>query len=114
MASCVAAHSTLADMQSVPVDTVAAIRMDQSIVDAKLQALRVFIRILVENRGWLDQQHMPAFYSAGYKPGHVMDVLVGIAQKTMSDFTNHIAQTPLDGAFQARAGKPESKTADYS
>ncbi len=104
---CVAAHSMLAEMQSVPADAVAAIRTDQPISDAKLQALRVFVRTLLESRGWLDQQDMQTFYAAGYKPEHVLDVLVGVAQKTMSNFTNHIAQTPLDDAFKAHAWESE-------
>lgn len=30
----------------------------------------------------------------------MMDILVGVAQKTLSNFTNHIADTPLDQAFE--------------
>jgi uncharacterized peroxidase-related enzyme len=110
---CVAAHSTLADMKGVPADIVAAIRSDQAIKDSKLQALRVFVRTVVKNRGWLDEPDLQAFYSAGYRPVHVMDVLVGVAQKTMSNFTNHIAKTPLDDAFKAHAWAPEKGTAGY-
>lgn len=103
---CVAAHSALAEMQNVSADIVAAIRNDQAIQDPKLQALRVFVSSLMENRGWMNEQHMQAFYAAGYKPENVMDVLVGVAQKTMSNFTNHIAKTPLDDAFKAHAWEP--------
>lgn len=100
---CVAAHSALAAMQNVPADVVEAIRSDQAVADARLQALRAFVRTVVENRGWLDEHDMQAFFNAGYKPGHVMDVLVGVAQKTLSNFTNHIAGTPLDDAFKPYA-----------
>lgn len=100
---CVAAHSALAEMQAVPADVVEAIRDGQAIADSKLQALREFVRVVVEKRGWLEAQDQQAFYAAGYQPRHVMDVLVGVAQKTMSNFTNHIAQTPLDNAFKAYA-----------
>jgi uncharacterized peroxidase-related enzyme len=111
---CVAAHSALADMQAVPADIVAAIRSDQEIQNARLQALRVFVRTVVENRGWLDERDLQAFYSAGYRPENVMDVLVGVAQKTMSNFTNHIAQTPLDDAFKAHVWEPPAqRTASY-
>jgi uncharacterized peroxidase-related enzyme len=107
---CVAAHSALADMQQIPADIVDAIRNDQPINDNKLQALRIFVRILIENRGWLDERDLQAFYAAGYQPGHVMDVLLGVAQKTMSNFTNHIAQTPLDDAFKAHEWEPAEGT----
>jgi len=49
----------------------------------------------------------------GYNPEHVMDVLVGVAQKTMSNFTNHIAQTPLDDAFKAHAWAPAQGSTNF-
>lgn len=100
---CMAAHSAIADMQKISADVVAAIRHDQPIADAKLEALRQLVKQLVEKRGWLEEADMQAFLRAGYEPSHVMDVLVGVAQKTLSNFTNHIATTPLDAAFQAYA-----------
>jgi uncharacterized peroxidase-related enzyme len=78
---CVAAHTMLAEMQHIPADVVRAIRTDRPIADNRLQALRVFVRNLVDKRGWLDDQDVQAFYAAGHQPQHVMDVLVGIAQK---------------------------------
>ncbi len=104
---CVAAHSVIAGMQDVSADIVEAIRNDQPIADARLQALRQFTHLLMENRGWATEDDMQPFLSAGYEPAHAMDVLVGIAQKTMSNFTNHIVGTPLDDAFAAQAWEPK-------
>lgn len=110
----VMAHSpALAEMQNVPAEGVAAIRADQPIADARLQALRVFVRRVLEQRGWIDQQDLEAFHAAGYGPGSVLDVLVGIAQKTLSNFTNHIAHTPLDEAFKPYAWHPEAGKTGY-
>lgn len=108
---CVAAHSALAEMQNIPADVVEAIRLNRVIADTKLQSLRVFVNELLENRGLLDERAMRAFYAAGYKPAQVLDVLVGVAQKTMSNFTNHIAQTPLDDAFKAHAWEAKHDSA---
>lgn len=104
---CMAAHSAIAAMQQLPEDVVAAIRNDEVIADAKLQALRTLVLQLVDQRGWVSESELQAFYTAGYEPSHVLDVLVGMAQKTMSNFTNHIAQTPLDQAFTEHAWTPE-------
>jgi AhpD family alkylhydroperoxidase len=103
---CMAAHSVAAEMQQVPADVVAAIRTDHPIADAKLQALRVYVNRLIEKRGWIDEQEMGEFLAAGYAPSHALDVLVGVGQKTLSNFTNHIAQTPLDTAFEQHAWAP--------
>lgn len=104
---CMAAHSLAADMQNVPGDVVEAIRNDQPIPDTRLEALRRFVTSLVEQRGWLPQAEFDAFLSAGYSPAQLLDVLVGVAQKTLSNFTNHIAATPLDQPLTARAWAPK-------
>lgn len=104
---CVAAHSAIAGMQKVPKDVVSAIRNGEPFADEKLQALRNLVIALLNRRGWLEQADRDAFLAAGYKPRHVLDVLVGIAQKTMSNYTNHLAGTPLDEMFRAFAWQGE-------
>ena len=34
---------------------------------------------------------------------HSMEVLVGVTQKTLSNYTNHLAETPVDPAMKAHA-----------
>jgi len=103
---CMAAHTAIAGMQNVEPDIVQAIRDDVLIEDNKLQALRHFTRLMIEKRGWADDADVQAFLDAGYKESHILDILVGVAQKTLSNFTNHIAKTPLDEAFSAVAWQP--------
>ncbi len=105
---CVAAHTVIAGMQKVDDAVVQAIRDDLPIADDKLQALRHFTQLLVENRGWLPDEDVQVFIDAGYTQQHVLDILVGIAQKTLSNYTNHLAGTPLDEAFNPAAWQPKS------
>jgi len=79
---CMAAHSTVALMHKVPA----------SIIDA--------LRDGVRNRGHATDKEVQAFLDAGYTRTHIFDVLVGIGMKTLANYTNHIADTPLDVAFQ--------------
>lgn len=102
---CMAAHTAIASMQSVDSAVVQALRDNQPLTDSKLQALREFTQLLIKNRGWADETDILAFLSAGYEESHILDVLVGIAQKTLSNFTNHLAKTPLDDAFSEVAWK---------
>jgi AhpD family alkylhydroperoxidase len=97
---CMAAHSAAAEMQKVPVDVVEAIRTDRPIADPKLEALRLYVNRLLEKRGWLEETEMGAFLAAGFSPSQALDVLVGIGQKTLSNYTNHLAGTPLDAVFE--------------
>ncbi len=99
---CVAAHSTIAGMQKVPADVVAAIRDDRPIADARLEALRGFATAVVEQRGWVSEAQIEAFLAAGYEKRRVLDVILATALKTLSNYTNHVAETPLDPAFSGQ------------
>ena len=100
---CMAAHSTISQMTGVPGDVVESLRSGSPIADPKLNALANFTRALVQNGGNVDAADVDAFLAAGYTNQHALEVLVGIAQKTISNFTNHLAQTPKDDAFAANA-----------
>lgn len=103
---CVAAHSVVANMQKVPSDVVEAIRNDLPIADSKLQALRVFTTAVVDKRGRISDDDIAAFLAAGYKNAQVLEVILGISFKILSNYTNHIADTPLDSAFKRKAWTP--------
>lgn len=100
---CVAAHSVIAAMQRVPADVVEAIRRDTPIADGKLEALRRFTTAVVRSRGWPSREDTAMFVAAGYGAQQVLEVVLGVGMKTLSNYTNHVAGTPLDQAFSAAA-----------
>ena len=104
---CVAAHSAIADMHGVPGDVVEAIRDGRPIDDPGLEALRDFTRKIVERRGWVDEADIDAFTGAGFDRHQVLEVILGVAMKTISNYANHIADTPLDDAFANHAWAPK-------
>ena len=99
---CMAAHTTMSKRQKLPEDVIQALRDNTPIADAKLEALRVFTRAVFHKRGWVDQADLDAFYAAGYEKHHVLEVVVGLAFKTISNYTNHVVDTPVDDAFAER------------
>lgn len=101
-AYCVAAHSTMAAGERVAEDVIAALRDGEPIADARLEALRRFVVILVESRGWASDADVQSFIAAGFSRQQVVEVLLGITQKTLSNYVNHLADTPLDDAFAPR------------
>lgn len=103
---CMAAHSVIAGMQQVPDAVIDAIRNDRPIEDARLEALRKFTSTMVEKRGWLADEDLAAFLKAGFDSAQVLEVILAISFKTISNYVNHIADTPLDGAFAARKWRP--------
>lgn len=101
---CVSAHSFLADKASgVPVAVTDAIREDRNVPDVKLGALSAFTRQLVSTRGRPTRQEAEAFLAAGYSEVQVLYLILAIAVKTISNYSNHIFETPLDEAFASRA-----------
>lgn len=109
---CMSAHTAIAGMSDVPQQVIDAIRDDEPIEDEKLEALRTFTRKVVDSRGWLDEADLEAFFAAGYGRQQALEVLVGVAMKTLSNYTNHIAGTEIDEAFEKMAWRaPESKVA---
>ena len=107
---CVGAHSAIAQMQKVPVDVIRSIRDDRVIANDKLEALRRFTTLVVEKRGWLTEGDTKEFLDAGYSRRQIVEVLLGVAMKTISNYTNHVAGTELDEAFADHAWRPEAAT----
>jgi uncharacterized peroxidase-related enzyme len=93
---CMAGHSNLSRMAGVDADHIAAVRDNRPIADAKLEALRRFAATVTRQRGAVSEAVVGAFKAAGYSNQSVLDVLVLAATKLISNYTNHIADTPLD------------------
>jgi alkylhydroperoxidase family enzyme len=100
---CMAAHSFISANSGVPADVVAALRNNTPIADAKLEALRQFAIVMVTSRGWPEGNDVQALINAGYSQQTVLEVVLGISLKVMSNYTNHVVQTPVDSAFAAHA-----------
>ncbi|MFQ4142055.1 carboxymuconolactone decarboxylase family protein [Chlorogloeopsis sp. ULAP02] len=97
---CMAAHSGLAKMIGMPVDYIQALRNGTPLNHPKLQALHHFTQRMIQTRGWIKDSEIEEFLAAGYNKRQVLEVILGIAIKIMHNYTNHIAQTPLDREFQ--------------
>lgn len=100
---CMAAHSVISGMQGVPADVVAGLRDGTPLADPRHEALRRFTHAMVATRGRPTSEEVDAFHAAGYDGQAGLEVILGISLKTLSNYTNHLADTPLDAAFQPQA-----------
>ena len=73
--------------------------------DAKLEALRVFAEQVNVSRGRPTTAEVDALLAAGYTNRTVLEVVLGTSMKVLSNYTNHITETPLDDAFAGNAWK---------
>jgi len=96
---CMAAHTSIMQMAKVPEDVIASLRENTPIADPKLEALRIFAEKINLTRGRPEDSAIEALLAAGYTKQTVFEVIVGTAYKVLSNYTNHIAETPLDKAF---------------
>ncbi|QXP62264.1 MULTISPECIES: carboxymuconolactone decarboxylase family protein [unclassified Polaribacter] len=97
---CVPAHTGIAKMMKVDDAIIEALRNETPLADEKLEALRTFTLIITRNRGHVSPEELSTFYAAGYTERSVLDIILGLSQKVISNYTNHIANTPVDAAFQ--------------
>lgn len=102
---CVPAHTGIAKMMKVDDAIIDALRNQTPLADAKLEALRTLTLSITRNRGNVSQADLEAFYTAGYGEQQVLEIILGLSQKVISNYTNHIANTPVDEAFQKFAWK---------
>lgn len=109
-AYCVGAHSAVAQMVRMPDGILAELREQRPLSDRKLNALRTLVLSMMRHRGWVPEQDLEHFVAAGYTRRHVLDVITLLALKTLSNYVNHIAQTPLDPQFASQAWNAKAAT----
>ena len=93
---CMPWHTLLAKKVRMDARSIEALRTGARLPDQKLEALRTFARTLIANRGKVSQAELDAFFAVGYTEVQAMEVILGLAVKLMSNYTNSIAGTPLD------------------
>ena len=97
---CVPAHTGIAHGMKVDSALTEALRNQEPMPTAKLQALFDMTITLVRNRGHVTQAELDQFYAAGYTEQQVLEIILGLSQKVISNYTNHIANTPIDEPFK--------------
>jgi len=99
---CVPAHSTiLKNMLKIDSQTVSDVREGQTLSDNRLNALVNFTRDVVRHRGRLPAESIEHFLNAGFRKEQILEVLVGVSLKTISNYIDHISPVELDSAFAA-------------
>ena len=97
---CVPAHTGIAKSMNVSDEISNALRDETPLPTSKLEALRDFTLAMLRQRGDVDENQLQDFYAAGYTQQNVLEIILGLSQKVMSNYTNHVAQTPVDEAFK--------------
>ncbi len=109
---CVAAHSFLARNAAKLDDAnLQALRNGTALPDRRLDALAQFTRAVVNERGWVGGAALEAFLGAGFSKAQVLEVITGVALKTLSNYANHVLETPVNAQFEAETWNGKAQAA---
>ena len=97
---CVPAHTGIAKSMGVSDEITDALRDETPLPNDRLEALRTFTLAVVRERGNVDAAAVESFLEAGFTRRQVLEVVLGVSQKVMSNYVNHIAETPVDKPFE--------------
>lgn len=109
---CVPAHTGIAHMMKVDAALTEALRNGTAMPTEKLQVLHDTTLYMVRNRGHLTDAEVEAFYAAGYTQRQLLEIVLGLSQKVMSNYINHLAKIPVDKSFEKFAWRKSNSTID--
>jgi alkylhydroperoxidase family enzyme len=72
------------------------IRSGKASFDAKLDALARLVHDMVVSKGHPDQARVDAFLAAGWTKGNLVDAIVVIGDKTVTNYLHGATHVPVD------------------
>jgi len=93
---CLSAHTAIGKMQGFTDEQVLEVRRAEIKFDAKLDALAKLVKGIAENQGHADPQLVENFYAAGYNKGSLMDVVIAVGDKIISNYVFALTEVPID------------------
>lgn len=93
---CLAAHTAIGKMNGFTEEQIVEFRQGFSSSDVRLNALASFARQVSLQRGQLDAAVTDQFLAAGFTQENLIDTLLLIGDKTISNLINNVTQIPVD------------------
>jgi uncharacterized peroxidase-related enzyme len=93
---CVPAHTMLAKMNGFNDEQILEIRRVQISFNDKYAALAKFVKETTVNRGRPSENAYDTFFEAGYTKANLVDVMMIIGDKIISNYLHNITQIPVD------------------
>lgn len=93
---CQSAHTVLGKMNGFTEEQILEIRGGSAAFDAKLDALAKFTKSVVENKGNATQTAKDAFFAAGYNEANMIDVVIVVGDKVISNYIHNLTGFAID------------------
>jgi AhpD family alkylhydroperoxidase len=93
---CLSAHTVIGGMVGFKLEQVLEIRRGGASFDTKLDALARLVKNIATERGHADLALVQAFFDAGWTQENLVDVIVVIGDKTVTNYLHGTTQVPVD------------------
>jgi AhpD family alkylhydroperoxidase len=93
---CLAAHTVIGGMVGFTAEQVLEVRGGSASFDTKLDALAKLTKNIAINRGHADSAVVDAFFAAGWTDENLVDTIVTIGDKTVTNYLHGVTKVPVD------------------
>ncbi len=93
---CLAAHTAIGKMNGFSDSEILSIRGGAAPFDAKLDALAHFVLSTVQKQGRATQEAKDEFFSGGYTEENLIDVVMVIGDKIISNYIHNLTGFAVD------------------
>jgi AhpD family alkylhydroperoxidase len=93
---CLAAHTVIGGMVGFKPEQIVEIRHGGASWDAKLDALAKLVKNIASERGHADPALVDAFFAAGWTQENLVDAIVVIGDKTVTNYLHGTTKVPVD------------------
>ncbi len=96
---CQAVHEWIGRKVGIPAADLETIREGGEPADEGLATVVRATRQLLEKKGWLETSTLRALVQQGISRARLYEIIALVGLKTISNYINHIAHTPIDEQF---------------
>lgn len=93
---CLAAHTALGKMNGFSAEQIMELRKGSASFDKQMDALAKFVASTVSNKGKASEESKQAFFDAGYSEAAMIDVVVVIGDKIISNYIHNLTDFEID------------------
>ncbi len=93
---CLAAHTAMGKGAGLTDDQILEVRAGRSSINQKLDALAAFVVEVTQKRGHASDTAIAALLDSGYSRENLMDILVLIGIKTISNYVHSVTRVAID------------------
>ncbi len=93
---CQSAHTAIGKMNGFTDEQILDLRQGKASWDTKLNALAEFVKSITINRSHPSQEAVEALFEQGYNKANLVDIVMVIGEKFISNFLNGVTDIEID------------------